>query len=190
MVAVVIIIIYIYFESRTSEIIYVESIVDKEQYLVRNLKDKKAAADLLAKVRRNLCKVVLSLELQYPNKPSVIRLKQKFDPKNMTETEGNSKFTSYSVNKGEKVVLCLRAKDKDESLIDANTVTFVALHEMAHVMTLSIGHKEEFWNNFRFLLREATKLGVYKCVDYEKEPQKYCGIEITQNPISCTAINP
>ena len=187
---IIIVIIYIYFESKTSEIVYVESIVDNKKYLVRNMKDKEQAANLLAIVRTNISKLIEYLSVKYPQKPSVKRLKDKFNPDHMTETEGNSKYTSYSVNKGEKVVLCLREKDKQETLVDKNTIIFVALHEMAHIMTLSIGHTDEFWNNFKFLLKEGTIIGIYKCVDYDKEPIKYCGIEITQNPLSCSSINP
>ena len=35
---------------------------------------------------------------------------------------------------------------------------FVALHELAHVMSSSIGHTEEFWDNFRYLLKKLLKL--------------------------------
>ena len=43
---------------------------------------------------------------------------------------------------------------------------FVAFHEMAHVMSLSVGHTDEFWNNFKFILKNAIKIGVYKYVDF------------------------
>ena len=33
---------------------------------------------------------------------------------------------------------------------------FVALHELSHVMTVSVGHTQEFWENFKFLLKEAV----------------------------------
>lgn len=189
-VVVLLIIIYIYIESRSSEIIYVESSIDKNKYLVRNLNDKNEAANLLATMRANITKLIDTLVKKYPNKDSVMRLKTKFNPNNMTETEGNSKYTSYSVNKGEKIVLCLRSKDSTEKLIDENTITFVALHEMSHIMTISLNHTEEFWDNFKFLLKEATLIGIYKCVNYDKEPKKYCGIEITQNPMTCANVNP
>ena len=63
-----------------------------------------------------------------------------------------------------------------------NTLTFVALHELAHVATLSVGHTEEFWNNFKFLLQEAKKIGIYNPVNYKKEPARYCGMNIDDNP--------
>ena len=45
---------------------------------------------------------------------------------------------------------------------------FVAIHEIAHIMTLSVGHTEEFWNNFKFLLENAVELNIYTPVDYKK----------------------
>ena len=67
-------------------------------------------------------------------------------------------------------------------MIDENTLTFVAIHELGHVMTESIGHKKEFWENFKFLLKNAVTMGLYKPVDYKKKPKDYCGMTITDNP--------
>ena len=49
-------------------------------------------------------------------------------------------------------------------------------------MTKSIGHTEEFWNNFRILLKNARKLGIYKRVNYDENPVDYCGTKITNDP--------
>jgi predicted metal-dependent hydrolase len=68
-------------------------------------------------------------------------------------------------------------------LIDINTLTFVALHELAHLMTSSIGHKKEFWDNFTFMLEYATEAGLYRAVDYAKHPSEYCGLTIDSNPL-------
>ena len=53
---------------------------------------------------------------------------------------------------------------------------------MAHVMTKSIGHTKEFWNNFRFLLRVAVKNNIYKYQNFNLKPERYCGMEITDSP--------
>jgi hypothetical protein len=58
----------------------------------------------------------------------------------------------------------------------------VAIHELGHIMTVSIGHTAEFWQNFRFLLKNAIDLGLYKPIDYKKKPAAYCGMDITDNP--------
>ena len=49
-------------------------------------------------------------------------------------------------------------------------------------MTVSIGHTEEFWQNFKFLLENAIDENIYHPVDYKKNPQPYCGMDITDNP--------
>ena len=110
------------------------------------------------------------------------RLVAKYNPRKISETLPTSEYTAYSENKGEKLAFCLDTEKGSGSLIDSNTLTFVALHELAHVATESIGHTEEFWDNFKFLLIEAKKIGLYDPVDYSKDPQRYCGMDITDNP--------
>ena len=79
--------------------------------------------------------------------------------------------------------MCIRERDENNKLIDENTLFFVALHELAHVMTMSIGHKKEFWTNFKFLLRNAIKEGYYKYHHYHHAPKKYCGTYISDTPL-------
>ena len=61
---------------------------------------------------------------------------------------------------------------------------FVAIHELAHLMTKSIGHTAEFWDNMRFLLKEGIKIGVYVKQDFNKSPVEYCGTQITDTPLN------
>jgi hypothetical protein len=61
---------------------------------------------------------------------------------------------------------------------------FVAIHELAHIMTQSMGHTPEFWNNMKFLLQIATTdLQIYVYQPYHQKPQPYCGIVITDTPL-------
>lgn len=174
--------IYIHFENKVKEVEYITSEVDSRDYLVQNHKDKKEAADLLATIRKNL--ILLMNELKKTNKDQedVKRMINNFNPDNITETDKESKYTSYSINKGEKMVFCLRSRDEKNNLEDLNTMMFVAIHELAHTMTKSIGHTPEFWDNFRTLLKNARKLGIYKRVNYNETPKSYCGIKITDDP--------
>ena len=81
------------------------------------------------------------------------------------------------------MAFCLnKDKHSDSKLIDPNTLLFVAIHELAHVMTNVEGHKQVFWQNFKFLLVEAKEAGIYVPVDYKKNPEPYCGMDITDNP--------
>ena len=68
-----------------------------------------------------------------------------------------------------------KRKRNNDTLIDDNTLMFVALHELSyHVATKSIGHTDEFWSNFKFLLQNAKEIDIYKPVDYKKTPERYC----------------
>ena len=174
---------YIYVEGLNNEVIYVKSTLDNNEYLVRNLEDKLDAANLMAQMKKRLLKLQTYLEEYHSDEKRVKRFIKKFNPDNITESTKNNKYTSYSINKGEKIVFCIRSRDDQEKLIDINTLMFVALHELAHIMTVSIGHTEEFWNNFKFILNKATAVNVYSAINYSKNPQKYCGITITDSPL-------
>lgn len=160
------------------------STVDGREYKVRDLPDKQRAADLLASLRMTLGKLTDALQEAYPNKPQVQRLVQNFraDPNRFLESTPDAEHTSYSVNKGESVHFCLRQRDGTEQLVNINVMVFVALHEMSHMITQSIGHEPEFWNNFGWLIREAEQRGLYKPVDFKSHPTTYCGINITDSP--------
>jgi predicted metal-dependent hydrolase len=173
---------YMYIENLNNEVTIVKSNIDGKEYIVRNVDDKQDAADLLSKMSININKLFELLKEKYESEP-VKRLIKKYDPTNITESSASSKYTSYSVNKGEKIVLCIRSRDEESKLIDLNTLMFVSLHELAHIMTLSVGHTEEFWTNFKFLLTKGIELEIYKEIDYSKNPQKYCGITITDSPL-------
>ena len=174
---------YIYFENKYNNLIYVKSTIDNRSYLVRNIKDKQEAADMLAKLNQKLLKLVDHLVSINGKDKRVKRLKQKFNPNNISESLENTDYTSYSVNKGEKLVFCIREKNKTQKLEKLNILTFVALHELAHIMTKSIGHKPEFWENFNYILEESVKIGIYKKNNFTKNPKDYCGTKITDSPL-------
>jgi hypothetical protein len=88
--------------------------------------------------------------------------------------------TSYTVNKGEHIYMCIR---DDNRIIDENTIFFVALHELAHIMTISTGHTKEFWTNFRLILKYAIASGLYSYEPYHQRPRAYCGIQIKNTPL-------
>jgi hypothetical protein len=161
-----------------------KSTVDGRMYKVRDLPDKQQAADMLAKLRNTLQTLTDYLQEQFPNKPQVQRLVQNFraDPHRFLESTPDAEHTSYSVNKGESVHFCLRQRDGTEQLVDINVMVFVALHEMAHMITQSIGHDADFWNNFGWLLRQAEAKGLYTPTDFKSHPVQYCGVSITDAP--------
>lgn len=165
------------------EVEYVKSSIDGKEYLVRSLPDKKEAAALLSQIIANLQKLVKHLEETEADDERTVRIVKNFNADAISEGSENAKYTSYSVNKGEKVVLCLRSRDKNNKLMDLNTMMFVSLHELGHISSKSIGHDEAFWNNFKWLLQHAVKTGIYQQQDFKQKPVEYCGIQITDSPL-------
>jgi hypothetical protein len=161
----------------------VTSTVDNQKYLVRNLPDKQEAADRLARTRAKLLRLIKELNAAHPDKAFVKQLAG-FDcaPSRFTESTPDASYTSYSVNKGEKVYMCLRQRNEKEELVDENIITFVAIHELAHIGTPEIGHTPSFWNNFGWLLKEAEAMKVYEFTNFAAHPVEYCGIRITDQP--------
>ena len=164
----------------------VKSSVDGKTYSVRDLPDKQQAADLLAKVRQKIEILYRYLIATYPEKPQVKQLVQNFkpDPSRIFEATPDAEHTSYSVNKGESVHLCLRQRQgNNESLMNENIMMFVSLHEMAHMITSTIGHGPDFWNNFGWLLKQAEEKGLYTYTNFSAQPVPYCGVKITDAPV-------
>jgi hypothetical protein len=176
---------YLYYNTKyNSKLIWVVAEYDKKPYLVQNKKDKQDAAELFAKLSDSLNKFIEELSSTYPDDNRVAILNKKFMTSNIREAIPAKNQTSYSINKGEKIVICIRTRDKYDKIVDFNTIMFVALHELSHVCTISIGHNVEFWDNFKWVLANAVQFKKYNHVNYNKHPQKYCKIEITDNPLS------
>jgi WLM domain len=173
----------IYSESELWNLKCIISGVDGNRYCVRDRVDTKEAADLLAKVTQNMKDLVKYMQEKHGDDERVQRLVKGFNPKKISETLPTSELTAYSENKGEKIAFCLnKTKNSENTLIDLNTLTFVSIHELSHITTTTIGHKQDFWLNFKFLLENAKAAGIYNPVDYKKNPESYCGMIITDNP--------
>ena len=166
---------------KKGEVITIKSTIDGHTYLVRKLPDAKEAANLLAKINQKIQRLLESLKSVRGSKEGVDQLIDNYNPRTLSETVVGAKYTSYSVNKGEKIAICLR-KVKDDQFLDENTILFVVIHELSHVMTEEVGHPPIFWENMKFLLEEAEKIGIYNPVNYVKDPHDYCGMEINTTP--------
>ena len=172
----------IYSESDAYNLKCIISDVDGKRYCVRERMTMELAANLLASVTQKLKDLVIYCAKKFPDNENVQRMVQKFNPTKISETLPTSEYTAYSENKGQKLAFCLNKEKNGSKLIDINTLTFVAIHELAHIMTLSEGHKQEFWQNFKFLLEQAKAANIYDPVNYKKNPESYCGMDITDNP--------
>jgi predicted metal-dependent hydrolase len=120
---------------------------------------------------------------KYPHNNGVKRLNDRFDPEVVSETLPTDVHVAYSDNKGEKLGFCLhKTRSTQSRMIDPDTLFFVALHELSHIMTVEEGHPQIFWENFKFLLQQAEEMDLYRPHNYKRKPVEYCGMTLTDNP--------
>lgn len=179
---------------------YIKSNIDNQYYMVRNYKDKQKAANLLAKLKENLYRINDSI-YQKCTQGETNRTKRysQFTPYStqlnnrirniiIKESPENSVYTSYSVNKGEQIVFCIRSKAitnaiKSNNIHDINLVMYVALHEISHVACPEYDHTPLFKQIFHFICEEAINLGIYQKIDFNQTPKEYCGMTISESII-------
>lgn len=186
---IVIIIIFIlaiiFFNLMNKNVTYVRSDVNAERYLVRDDENKQAAADMLGSIWTDMCKLRDHL---YKNKKQnkvmekhIEQLNRRMQNSVISESDINSVYTSYTVNKGEEIVFCIRSRANGTrgDIHDKNLLMYVAIHEMAHVGCPEEGHTPLFTRIFEFFASEAVKIGIYKYDDYYENPVEYCGMNVT-----------
>ncbi len=180
-VAIMVVIIVMYLRRFYGEAEFVRSDVDGQSYLVRNLPGKQEAADKLARLNQKLTQLVQHMVAKFPDDARVVQLHRNYNGEALSEGGNDSSLTSYTISKGERIVMCLR--QTDGAFVDDNVIMYVAVHELGHIMTKEVGHTDSFWQSFRDLISEAITIGLYTKVDFGKHPQPYCGISITSSVV-------
>ena len=158
------------------------SLTGKKYGIQEMLPNADVTPDLIGKLDLFAQKFIEYLKRDYPNDKRVLRLIRGMKHTQMEESPFVDDTSSYTVNKGELIALCVRNKD-DKGFHDDNTMLFVFIHELAHVASITTGHNTEFIENFRWLLERAHEANLYDPVDYSKSPITYCGVRVTNNPM-------
>jgi hypothetical protein len=159
------------------------STVNGKSYGVQEmLPNANLTADRIAKLEKFTTDFMEYLTARYPNDVRTQRLLDNLVEIKMEESPFEDDTSSYTVNKGELIALCIRNKE-DKDFHDWNTLLFVLIHELGHVSSVTTGHNEEFIRNFKWLLERANEAGLYTPVDYSKSPITYCGVRVTNNPM-------
>ena len=160
-----------------------KSTSNNKKYLVQDYNNKQRAADMMGQLETNISTFVNYLKKKYPDDPRIKRLVTNLKGTAYEEAPHEEGESTYTINKGELMKICLRKKKEKKPLHSVNTLMFVVIHELGHVCSKSIGHTDEWMTNFRFLLREAKNANIdYEPVDYSKHNMNYCGVEVTHNP--------
>lgn len=179
-----IILLYYFNKISKSEAVYVKSRLDNREYLVQNLEDKEEATYMLSVIYKRI--FILRDYFKenidkYPEyKPYLKQFCERIKNLVLMENAPDGRYTSYTVNKGDEIALCLRSR-KTGKLHDINLIMYVVIHELAHVACPEIDHTELFKKIFIFLLKISIELKIYKKVDYQIDPHEYCGLTINEN---------
>ena len=166
--------------------------ITNETFIVQNNKQepewvRKEVARRISTLASKIDKLVIYMKAN--NLPDSIisnRLAERWhrirtNPKGLRETGFGETSAAYTVNKGDQLRICVRDEKSDNLFEDENTMVFVMLHELAHLMSKSYGHNLEFKKNFSYIAKIAVEIGVYKYEDFNKNPQTYCGTDITNS---------
>ena len=188
LIAIIIIFIYIFLFYNKKNVILVSGSENFNKYLVYNDKKKIQSALLLEKITKNMFKLKKYLyenKEQFPEMQNyIIQLNRNLnnDRTLIYENDPHSNLTSFSVNKGEEIALCLKSKKTGE-MHELNLMMYVTIHEMAHIACPEIGHGELFQKIFKFLCEQAIRINIYKYDDYDSNPVEYCGMILSSNII-------
>ena len=165
-----------------------------------------AASDMLAALNSRVIALMRHLRGKYlhaegfPERADATRrLLSRYNPENLTENSPRDPIgdTSYTLDKGRTVALCLREKDPAATgdpdvhdFHDMETLTFVTFHELTHIAITEVDHPPRFWRAFKFILEEGREAGLIEGRDYEKNPIVYCGILVDYNPLYDPSLSP
>ena len=172
--------------------------LDGEVYLVRDGPYKQRKSDLLAFIKMKLTILVEALrkDTQYNMTTPVLRLLSNWDRGISIKEIGNMESdAAYVINK-QHMAFCLQdapypgSNVKTTSLEDTNLITYVCIHELAHMMSAESGHGSEFVLNFKFLLDYSQNIEYTDPFTNKVEPlyiplnqlntsDNYCGVELT-----------
>jgi hypothetical protein len=160
LISIIIIFIYILYLINKNKLTLVEA-NNNVKFMVYNDKNKVESANLLAtlvdrmyKLRNNL----INNKKKYQEYEQYIDLLEKNFNNERTyiyENIPDSDLTSYTINKGEELSICLKSKTTG-NFHDINLLMYVAIHEMAHMACPEIGHDDLFKKIFLFNRRSYT----------------------------------
>jgi hypothetical protein len=172
--------------------------IGHEQYFVlEEFNDKAEAAKRLAELNKRVLLFLTHMKDKYGvNKYDgstnglnpiltgiATRILTNYNPEVIMETDPKtSSDTSYTIDKGRKLFICMRSKTPPYKIHDIDDLFFVVLHEIGHMGSTTYGHNAEFWQTFKFLLHEAVESGLYTPKHYRQNPIKYCGLAVDYNP--------
>jgi len=165
--------------------------VDNRVYKVRKGGDQQTRADILAILNGKFEIIVNTLknDSRYSKNLAVQRLVKNWESGVTLKEVGNMESdAAYVINK-KNMSFCLQKRKNEIILEDLNLITYVGIHELAHIMSEEIGHGPEFIKNFEFLLNYAKEIIYYDPLLKKQVPlyiqlnklntsDSYCGVSL------------
>ena len=175
LILIIITIFYYMYKPDTNKYIKADN---NKQYKVQESNNSEIKANMLSELDIKIRKIVENMKNNdLPNKEIADRTYSKMLNIELREIPKNENGAGYTINKSH-IYLCLYNKDTNKlNVID--DVMFVLLHEVAHIMSLSFGHGEEFKKNFDFIVKLAVKINLWNKKDYSEDNVNICGVNVT-----------
>ena len=167
--------------NKNKNITVLKSTNDNRKYRLLDLPGKEKCMEILVQLNKNVIQLLSYVKDE--DREGIKDLLDNYRPDSLCENLENRSLQAYSLNKGEEICLCLREPDDELKIIDdMNTLMFVLVHELAHLMTDDIGHTNKFWNNMAYLLKKSSEINLYNPINYKNSPVMYCGVKIDETP--------
>jgi hypothetical protein len=187
-IIILIIILSVFYWFNYKNMTFLLSPIDNHYYMVRDLPDKYIAVNMLSTLRKNILTFIEYLNSKKDNEykeyePYITQLTTRMKGVVISENKEHTYTTSYSVNKGEELVFCLRSKKVWDKFHDINVLMYVVLHEISHIACPEYGHTDLFKKIFAFFTKIAIELKQYTYINFTAKPEEYCGIYITDSII-------
>jgi len=187
-------IVYRYIYDGTEHIV---STIDGKSYKVRKGVDSLKKANFLAMLRLKFSIIVeaLNKDPKYQYDPVVQRLINKWNSGLTLKEIGQLESDAAYVFNKKHMSFCLQdlpgpgQRTKTNTIEDTNLITYVGIHELAHVMSNETGHGAEFIKNFEFLLNYSKGLNwhdpildqdlpIYIPLNELNTTDNYCGVPL------------
>ena len=180
---------YIKLEYDAGPNMTLKSTIDNKYYIIKkNHKDTQLAVNIISQLNIINKKIIEYLKQNIKSESYISKtenIKSLIDNyRGDVLSEHNpltTKNTSYVLNKGDLIKMCIRDK-RTGNIHNFNDIVFVNLHELTHIFDLGYGHTNNYWKCFKFILQVAVKMGLYTPINYRLYPIEYCGLQIRNNP--------
>lgn len=151
--------------------------------VLESMDNSTGAREMLTNITNKALRLVEYVKNKYPDDSGMQALVSRYRPTEMYEGKPGDANSTYTENKGEKIVICLRS-NVTKQIHEENLVMFPLIHELAHLADINYdpGHGPNFRKYFKMLLEDSATIGIYTPIDFPNDPREFCGLNIQTLP--------